>query len=140
VPGSSLSSTQKKKKLNEEATLTALVALHKYCHRFKLGTPGFREKSQNPFLICVVIDGGEFGAAKHVEKSAAMERASLLTLNLLDPEGKSLLSNVDWANEAEVRGLQLKVVNCTQDSLPPPAPLFMPSPLVPKPGQRRAVL
>ena len=49
----------KKKKLMEETSLTAVVALHKYCHRFKIGTPGFREKNANPFLVTCVMDGSE---------------------------------------------------------------------------------
>ena len=38
----------KKRKLNEATQLTALVALHKYCAKFKLGAPGFRPLTTAP--------------------------------------------------------------------------------------------
>ena len=79
----------KKRKLNEATQLTALVALHKYCAKFKLGAPGFRPLTTAPHHeVCVVMDGAELGRARHADRAGAMERAALLTLNLLDPEAK----------------------------------------------------
>ena len=53
----------KKRKLNEATQLTALVALHKYCAKFKLGAPGFRPLTTAPHHeVCVVMDGAELGA------------------------------------------------------------------------------
>ncbi len=76
----------KKRKLNEATQLTALVALHKYCAKFKLGAPGFRPLTTAPHHeVCVVMDGAELGRARHADRAGAMERAALLTLNLLDP-------------------------------------------------------
>ena len=107
----------KKRKVAEETTLTSLLALHKYCTKFKIGTPGFRQRSSSPFTICVVLDGSEFGVAKHADRDAAMEKACLLTLNLLDPEGKSIIANIPWQHEGELKALQQKIVNAKQDGL-----------------------
>ena len=97
----------KKRKLNEATQLTALVALHKYCAKFKLGAPGFRPLTTAPHHeVCVVMDGAELGRARHADRAGAMERAALLTLNLLDPEAKSLPANVAWPDAAAVRALQ----------------------------------
>ena len=96
----------KKRKLNEATQLTALVALHKYCAKFKLGAPGFRPLTTAPHHeVCVVMDGAELGRARHADRAGAMERAALLTLNLLDPEAKSLPANVAWPDAAAVRAL-----------------------------------
>ena len=112
----------KKRKITEEMNLTALVALHKYCSKFKIGTPGFRQRTAHPFSVVVVLDGTEFGSAKHADKDAAMEKASLLTLNLLDPEGKSIIANIPHTNEGELKALQLKIANAKQDGQSRPAP------------------
>ena len=70
----------KKRKLNEATQLTALVALHKYCAKFKLGAPGFRPLTTAPHHeVCVVMDGAELGRARHADRAGAMERAALLT-------------------------------------------------------------
>ena len=41
----------KKRKISEETNLTALVALTKYCAKFKIGTPGFRQRAASPFHV-----------------------------------------------------------------------------------------
>ena len=119
----------KKRKLNEATQLTALVALHKYCAKFKLGAPGFRPLTTAPHHeVCVVMDGAELGRARHADRAGAMERAALLTLNLLDPEAKSLPANVAWPDAAAVRALQLAVIGAKHDAgaararRPPPPP------------------
>ncbi|KAK7254543.1 hypothetical protein SO694_000114132 [Aureococcus anophagefferens] len=117
----------KKRKISEETNLTALVALTKYCAKFKIGTPGFRQRSASPFNVVVVLDGSEFGAARHADRDAAMEKACLLTLNLLDPEGKSIIANIPWPSEPELKAMQVKIANAKQDtSMPglfaPPVP------------------
>ena len=106
----------KKRKISEETNLTALVALTKYCAKFKIGTPGFRQRSASPFNIVVVLDGSEFGAARHADRDAAMEKACLLTLNLLDPEGKSIVANIPWPSEPELKAMQIKIANAKQDT------------------------
>ena len=107
----------KKRKLNEATQLTALVALHKYCAKFKLGAPGFRPLTTAPHHeVCVVMDGAELGRARHADRAGAMERAALLTLNLLDPEAKSLPANVAWPDAAAVRALQLAVIGAKHDA------------------------
>ncbi|KAJ8613373.1 hypothetical protein CTAYLR_002293 [Chrysophaeum taylorii] len=107
----------KKQRLNQETNLTALVALHKYAHKFKLGAPGFREKGSNPFVITVVLNGSELGTAQHGEKEAAMEKACLITLHLLDPDGKSIVANIHHPNEAELKKLCLQITNAKQDEI-----------------------
>mmetsp|Transcript_19703 Transcript_19703/g.58617 ORF Transcript_19703/g.58617 Transcript_19703/m.58617 type:complete len:238 (-) Transcript_19703:150-863(-) len=120
-----------KKKINDDSALTAVVALHRYCARFKLGTPGYREYGSaehgSASSVSVVMDGREYGAARHADRGAAMERASLLTLNLLDPEGKSIAANVPWHNDAELKSLTLKITNATNVAQQPLAPLAMPT-------------
>jgi hypothetical protein len=111
----------KKRKLAQATQLSALVALHKYCAAFKLGAPGFRQVGASPCSVCVVMDGAELGRARHAERAGAMERAALLTLQLLDPEAKSLPANVAWPDGAAVAALQLRVVNATPDGPQPPS-------------------
>ena len=130
----------KKRKLNEATQLTALVALHKYCAKFKLGAPGFRPLTTAPHHeVCVVMDGAELGRARHADRAGAMERAALLTLNLLDPEAKSLPANVAWPDAAAVRALQLAVIGAKHDAPAPPAarrpppPPAAPAPAAPAP-------
>ena len=119
----------KKRKLNEATQLTALVALHKYCAKFKLGAPGFRPLTTAPHHeVCVVMDGAELGRARHADRAGAMERAALLTLNLLDPEAKSLPANVAWPDAAAVRALQLAVIGAKHDAPAPPAARRPPAP------------
>ena len=131
----------KKRKLNEATQLTALVALHKYCAKFKLGAPGFRPLTTAPHHeVCVVMDGAELGRARHADRAGAMERAALLTLNLLDPEAKSLPANVAWPDAAAVRALQLAVIGAstTRRRRPrPPAAAAAPAPAAPAPRAAR---
>lgn len=119
----------KKQKLAAETRLTAVVALHKYAQKFKLGQPGYREKvrccgvgvtcSQTtvPFTISVVINGSELGTAQHGEREAAIEKASLVTLHLLDPDGKSIVANITHSNEAELKALCSQITNAKQDEI-----------------------
>ena len=95
----------KKRKLNEATQLTALVALHKYCAKFKLGQVGYRQKRAEPYVITCVMDGQELGTAQHADKDTAMEKASLLTLHVRDPEGKSVRANLNHPDENELKRL-----------------------------------
>jgi len=107
----------KKQKLNQETRLTALVALHRYCGRFKLGPPGFREKSTSPYTMTTVMNGAELGTAQHGDREAAIEKAALITLHLLDPEGKSIVANISHPNEAELKALCQHIINAKQDEI-----------------------
>lgn len=99
--------------------------------RFKLGAPGFREKGSNPFVITVVLNGSELGTAQHAQKESAMEKASLITLHLLDPDGKSIIANIHHSDEvslagpasralrpqAELKRLCAQIINAKQDEI-----------------------
>lgn len=49
-----------------------------------------------------MLNGSELGTAQHAEKDAAMEKASLITLHLLDPDGKSIVANIHHPNEVRM--------------------------------------
>ena len=55
---------KKAKILMQDADLTALAALHKYCAKFKLGQVGYRQKRAEPYVITCVMDGQELGTAQ----------------------------------------------------------------------------
>ena len=119
----------KKRKLNEATQLTALVALHKYCAKFKLGAV-HDDADLVVRRCCQRPEAGraELGRARHADRAGAMERAALLTLNLLDPEAKSLPANVAWPDAAAVRALQLAVIGAKHDAPAPPAARRPPPP------------
>jgi len=107
----------KRQKLHMETSLTALVALHKYCGKFKLGPPGFREKSRSPYTITAVMNGAELGTGQHGDREQALEKAALVTLHLLDPEGKSIVANIAHHNEGELKALCQHIINAKQDDI-----------------------
>ena len=106
---------KKAKILMQDADLTALAALHKYCAKFKLGQVGYRQKRAEPYVITCVMDGQELGTAQHADKDTAMEKASLLTLHLLDPEGKSVCANLNHPDENELKRLAQHIANAKVD-------------------------
>mmetsp|Transcript_22746 Transcript_22746/g.29448 ORF Transcript_22746/g.29448 Transcript_22746/m.29448 type:complete len:307 (+) Transcript_22746:32-952(+) len=107
----------KKIRRNAETPLSAVLALQIYAGIFKLGQPSYREKSTSPYTITIVMNGSELGTGQHGAKDAAIEKAALITLHLLDPEAKSIAANVQHHDEAELKALTLQIINARQDEI-----------------------
>ena len=73
-----------------DSGLSATCALHLYARKNKFGNPGYRERQKNPYIMTVVLDGADLASAQHADRDTAMEKASLLSLHLMDPEAVSI--------------------------------------------------
>lgn len=105
----------KKPKVSRDEPLSHLSALMQYVYKFKLGQVAFQLLEQPPasqqWAVRAVIGEDKMGFGEGSTRDDAMNKASLVTLHLFDPLGKSLSANVTHPDEKELTKLASAIEN-----------------------------
>jgi hypothetical protein len=114
-------------------SLTHLNALQQYVGKFKLGDAKFRVLEQptatsipgrsygKQWRVQVVVGLDSWAFGEGLSRDAAVERASILTLNLFDPNATSIVAAVYHPNPRELQRLGWDIEHALDPVTVPPA-------------------